>query len=168
MQEATQIGWDPISSNHQLPWAAKIFVLYLLVVVTTSLVNSVALLRQLWFLTRSSVQAPRSENDFQRAWERSSNKIQSIKRLVFVTLLLSVLVAVLLLRASLVRAFEQKMFGPALLSGSIVEVLTVFGLGIFVCVVLYAACALFEGMLLRRKPTTDPVLSRPDDSARKG
>jgi hypothetical protein len=138
------------------------------VVVTTSLVKSVALLRQFRFFTHGSVRGLRSENDSRQAWETSSNRIQSIKRSVFVTLLLTILVAALLLRAALVRAVEQKTFGPAALSASIAEVLTMFALGIFVCAVLYAACALFEGMLLRRKATLDPLLSRPDDSPRKG
>jgi hypothetical protein len=164
VQEAPQIGWDPISVNYQLPWAAKIFILYLLVVVTISLVKSVALLHQFWSFTHSSVGESRTENESRRAWETSSNKIQSIKRFVFITLLLNVLVAVLLLRAALVRAVEQKMFGPAALGGSIVEALTVFGLGILVGAVLYAACALFEGKLLR-KTRRNRLLSDPPPEA---
>jgi nitrate reductase gamma subunit len=153
MQEAPQVGWDPISINYHLPWAAKIFVLYLLVVIAISLVKYAGLLRQFWSFTRGSIQGSRSESESQYAWEACSNRIQSIKRLVFVTLLLTVLVSALLLRACLMRIVEQKAFGPAALSGGIVEVLTVFALGILVCAVLYTACALYERMLLRRRTT---------------
>ena len=156
MQEAPQVGWDPISINYHLPWAAKIFVLYLLVVVAISLVKYAGLLRQFWSFTHGSLQGSRSENESRQAWEACSNRIQSTKRLVFITLLLTVLVSALLLRATLMRIVEQKTFGPAALGGGIAEVLTVFALGILVCAVLYTVCALHEGMLLRRKENTEP------------
>ncbi len=166
MQETPQIGWDPISINHHLPWASKLFVLYLLVVVAISLFKSARLLPQLWSFTRGSPRVSGSENESQYAWETSSNKIQSIKRLVFVTLLLTVLVSALLLRATLMRIVEQKAFGPAALGGGIVEVLTMFALGILVCTVLYAACALYEGMLrgrtTRNRPLSDPKNRPPE------
>jgi hypothetical protein len=171
MQEAPQIGWDPISINYQLPWASKLFVMYLLVVVTISLLKSAGLLHQFWFLTRSSLRGSRSENESRRAWETCSNKIQSIKQLVFVTLLLTVLVSSLLLRATLVRIVEEKAFGPAALGGVIVEVLTIFAFGILVCVVLYTACTLYEGMLLRKTRRQDETASfqtlhlKPEDCA---
>jgi hypothetical protein len=163
MQEAPQIGWDPISINYQPPWASKLFVLYLLVVVAISLVKYAGLLRQFWSLTSGSLQESRSENESRYTWEACSNRIQSIKRLVFVTLLLTVLVSAFLLRATLMRIVEQKAFGPAALGGGIVEVLTVFALGILVCAVLYTACALYEGMLLRGRTTRNRLLSDAED-----
>ncbi len=85
MQEAPQVGWDPISINYQLPWASKLFVMYLLVVVTISLLKSEA--HQFWFLTRSSMlRRLQSENESTLHGKLCSNRIQSIKRLVFVTL----------------------------------------------------------------------------------
>ena len=48
MQEGPQIGWDPISINYHLPWASRLLVLYLLVVVTVSLAKSAGVLRTLW------------------------------------------------------------------------------------------------------------------------
>jgi hypothetical protein len=74
-----------------------------------------------------------------------------MRRLVFITLLWTALVATLLLRTSLIQIAEQKAFGPGALIGSIVEVLSVFALGILVCTVLYGACTLCEGALLRRR-----------------
>ena len=50
----------------------------------------------------------------------------------------------------------QKAFGIAAVNGSIVEVLTMFVLGILVCTAIYSACALYEGALSRRKDTVEP------------
>jgi hypothetical protein len=90
------------------------------------------------------------------AWETCSNKIQSMRRLVFVTLLLTVLISAQLLRASLMQLVAQKAFGIAAVNGSIVEALTMFVLGSLVCTVIYSACALYEGALSRRKDTMEP------------
>jgi hypothetical protein len=49
----------------------------------------------------------------------------------------------------------QKAFGIAAVNGSVVEVLTMFVLGILVCTVIYSACALYEGALSRRKDTME-------------
>jgi len=56
-----------------------------------------------------------------------------MKRLVFITLLWTVLVASLLLRNVLIRIVEQKAFWPAAVGGSLAEVTTAFTLGILVC-----------------------------------
>jgi hypothetical protein len=52
MQQA-QVGWDPISINHHLPWESRLFILYLLLVLCISLVESGSLVRQLWSLSAS-------------------------------------------------------------------------------------------------------------------
>jgi hypothetical protein len=135
MQETPQVGWDPIAINHQLPWASKLFLLYLLLVVAISFVKSASVLR-----------------DFRRgSWETCSARIQSMRRLVFFTLLLSVLVAAELLRVTLMQIAAQRFFGRAALAGGLAEALTVFALGILVCTALYAGCGLCEGTLLRRR-----------------
>jgi hypothetical protein len=66
MQEAPQVGWDP-SINYHLPLAAKLFVLYLLVVVAISLVKYAGLLRQFWSFTHGSLQGSRSEIESRQA-----------------------------------------------------------------------------------------------------
>ena len=151
MQQGAQIGWDPESVNPHLPLAAKLLVLYLVAVVTVSLVKSASVLRMLWSFRRGSVRTTSSGDEFLNAWETCSNKIQSMKRLVVITLLWTTLIATLLLGRTLVVVVEQKVFGPAALGGGVAEVLTVFALGIFVCAVLYTACASYEGALLRRR-----------------
>ncbi len=151
MQESSQITWDPASINHHVPWESRLFVLYLLVVVAISFVRILHVLRQLWSFTHGSVLMRSGENEFLYAWETCSAKIQSMKRLVFFTLLLSVLVAVYRLRTTLTQLVAQKAFGVGAFGGTVVEVLTLFALGILVCALLYAPCGLCEGMLLRRR-----------------
>ena len=156
MQQIPQVGWDRIAIDYRPPLALKLLVLYLLVVVLLSLVKSAGVLRMLWSLTRhsrtrDSRQRPRIGHRFLHVWKTCSNKIQSLKRLVFITLLWTVLVASLLLRNVLIRTTEQKAFGPAAISGSLAEVTTAFALGILVCAVLYSASAFYEGTLLRSR-----------------
>jgi hypothetical protein len=151
MQETPQVGWDPISINYHLPLASKLLILYLGVVVTVSLMKSVSVLRMLWSFTLDSGRTTSSEDEFLYAWETCSNRIQSMQRLIFITLFWTILVATLLLRNTLTLIVEQKVVGPAALGGGVVEVLTVFALGILACAVLYSACAFYEGALLRRR-----------------
>ena len=163
MQQTPQIGWDPISFNYRPPLASKLLVQYLLVVVVLSLVKSASVLRILWSFSRDSRQPPRRGNEFLHVWETCSNKIQSMKRLVFLTLLWTVLVAALLLRSVLIRIVEQKAFWPAAVSGSLAEVTTAFTLGILVCAVLCAACAFYEGALLRSREAWTHARASTDD-----
>lgn len=157
MQEGTQIGWDPTSINYHLPWGSRLFILYLLVVVTVSVVKSSRVLRTLWFSKRGSLQPSSPDAEFVQAWESCSNKVHSIKRWIFVTLFCTVLVAVMLLRNNFLVVTEQKRLWPAAFYGSTAEMLTIFALGIFVCAVLYMACAVYEGALERRKESRDSV-----------
>lgn len=48
MQDSPQVGWDPISVNHVMPWQLRLYILYLFVVFGISLVRSLGLFRQLW------------------------------------------------------------------------------------------------------------------------
>ena len=86
MQEGPPLGLDPLSINYQLPWTSRLLILYLLVVVTVSLVKSASVLRTLWLSKHGSLQESSTEDEFVLAWERCSNKVQSIKRWAFVTL----------------------------------------------------------------------------------
>jgi hypothetical protein len=164
MQPTPQVGWDPISINYRPPLAYELLVLYLLVVVVLSLVKSASVLRMLWSLTRDSRQRPRMGHKFLHVWKTCSNKIQSMKRLVFITLLWTALVASLLLRNVLIRIVEQKAFWPAAIGGSLSEVTTAFTLGILVCAVLYTACAFYEGALLRSRAKWTHARANSDDS----
>jgi hypothetical protein len=99
MQEGPPVGWDPVAINYHLPLASKLLILYLLTVVMISVVKSASVLCMLWSSRQGSVLSQTSDQ-FLLAWERCSNKIQSMKRLVLLTLLWTVLVVVLLLRSS--------------------------------------------------------------------
>ena len=163
MQEGSQVGWDPISINYHLPWASRLLILYLLVVVTVSLVKSSSVLRTLWLSRRGSLRPSSPEREFVQAWESCSNKVQSIKRWAFATLFWTVLVAAMLLRNNLLIVTEQKSLWPGAFFGATVEMLTILALGIQVCAVLYTACALYEGALLRRRQSWDSARSAIED-----
>jgi len=168
MQEGPPIGLDPLSINYQLPWASRLLILYLLVVVTVSLVKSASVLRTLWLSKHGSLQQSNTEDEFVLAWERCSNKVRSIKRWVFVTLFWTVLVAAMLLRNEFIFFTEQKMFWTGAFFVPTIEVLTIFVLGILVCAVLYTACALYEGALLRRRESWNCARSRTENRQSKG
>lgn len=151
MQGGTQVGWDPVSINYHLPWESRILILYLLLVVATSAVKSASVLRILWSLTRGSLRVTSNEDEFLSAWKRCSNMIQSMERLVFVTMFWIAFVTAVLLRSMLLRLVEQKMFSLAAFGGNVAEVMAVCALGFFVCAILYTACALYEGALSHRR-----------------
>ncbi len=46
-----QVGWDPISVNHHLPWEGKFLILYLLVVLGMWMVRSGKLMWKFWSLS---------------------------------------------------------------------------------------------------------------------
>jgi hypothetical protein len=155
MQEGPSMGLDPLSIDHQLPWESRLLILYLFVVITVSLVKSAGVLRTLWLSKRNSLQLSGTEDEFALAWERCSNKVQSIKRWVFVTLFWTVLVTAMLLREEFIFFTEQKMFWTGALFAPTVEVRTIFVLGILVCAVLYTVCVVYEGALLRRRASRE-------------
>jgi hypothetical protein len=144
MQEGTPMVVDPLSISYQMPWEARLFILYLLVIVTMSLVKSARVVHVLWLSKRGSLQKSSTEGEFVLAWEGCSNKVQSVKRWVFV-------VAAMLLRREFMFFMAQKMFWSGAFFQPTVEVLTVFVLGILVCAALYTICAVCEGALLGRR-----------------
>ena len=148
MQVAPQVGWDNIDVI--VPWPHRLFVLYMVVVFAISAVKSASVLRQLLPFRGSSLRASKSDTDFLRASEQCSNRIQSMKRIVVITLLLSFLIPAYLLLNDVAIFAREKVFGPGAFLGTMREVVTVFVLGILASTVIYATCAFLEGALVRR------------------
>jgi hypothetical protein len=142
MQQHPEVGWDPISINHHLPWESRLFLLYLLVVGAISLGKSVSLVRHLWW-GNADVQSSR--------WEACWAKVQSIRRLVVLTFLLSLLLAAYQTAKILIELSIQKFFAAGAFGGGMAEVLSLFALGMLGCAILYVVFGLFEGILLRRR-----------------
>jgi hypothetical protein len=151
MQEGSAMGFDPLSVDRQMPWESRLFILYLLVVVTVSIAKSVGVVRALWLSKHASLQQTSIEDKFVLAWEECSNEVQSIKRWAFVTLFWTFFVVALLLLNELIPFAEHKMLWTGAVFATITEVLPVLVLGLLVCSVLYTVCALYEGALVRRK-----------------
>jgi hypothetical protein len=103
----------------------------------------------------SSHLLPPAERTFRYAWERCSAKVSSLKRLVVLTLLSSVLIlayrtATILMVISYLPAVRART-----LSGSLAEALLLFVLGLLTGTVLYAATSLCEGALSQRRALWD-------------
>ena len=147
MQNAPQVAWDNLDVI--VPWPHRLFVFYVVVVVVISAVKSASALRQL-LLRGSSLRAPKSDDDFLRTWEKCSNRIQSMKRIVVTTLLLSFLIPAYMLLNGLENFAHEKVFSPGAFLGIMIEVLTVFVLGILACTLIYATCVFLEEALVRR------------------
>lgn len=125
--------------------------LYLLAVVALSIVRLASLIRQLWLLRQDSPgkaeraldttdlnQAELERNFFTR-WDSCSVRIQSMKRSVVLTFLLSLLAAADQTRALLVSTAVEKITAFAAIAGGLAEALEMLVLGILVCAVIYAA-----------------------------
>lgn len=148
MQEQP-VGWDPISIDYRMPLPYRLLILYLLVAGITSLVRLIGIVRFLWF-SRPSLGFRTNHEEFWPKWRRWSNSSQSIKRLVFLTILITVLAAAFVLKTDLVLVIEQKAYSGSPIFSAIVEALDVFTVGIIASAILYGVYALCEGALLRR------------------
>jgi len=154
MQHAPDVGWDPISINHHLPFHSRLFILYLLIVGTFSLVRLAGFIRDLRSLStiaRTSSHKSEQETEFAAIWDACWVKLQAIKRSVGLTFLLAVLTAADQARTDFVYFTVQKATGIASFSGSIAEVLAIFALGILACTMIYAIYGFCEGVLIRRR-----------------
>ena len=100
MHESMQV--DPMSINYQLPFASRLLILYLFAAVVVWVVSSVSVLRTIWSFRRIRVGASPSGDEFLNQCRVCSTKIESMKRLAFVTLLWTVLVAAIQLRSTFV------------------------------------------------------------------
>lgn len=91
-----------------------------------------------------------AESRFLFLWEMCSAKVASLKRLVILTLLLSIFVFVSLTIQFLTDLSISRAAGIAVITGSIAESLTPFSLGILVSATLYAVYSFYQGVLMRR------------------
>jgi hypothetical protein len=152
MRQVPDVGWDPISVHHQLPLHSKLFVLYLIVLATLSVVRLGVLVRDLRSLgaaVRGNPE-PQQEAEFRSISDACWARLQAMKRSVVLTFLLAVLVAADQARTDFVSVAVQKATGIASLSGGFAELFATFTLGVLACVAIYATYALCEGSLIRR------------------
>ena len=154
MQDTPDVGWDPISINHHLPFNSRLFILYLLLVGTYALVKlagSIRDLRSLSAFARTSSDKSEQKGEITAIWDACWVKLQTMKRSAVLTFLLAVLAAADQAKTDLVYFTVQKTTGIASFSGSIAEVLATFALGILACTIIYAIYAFCEGLLIQRK-----------------
>jgi len=138
-----------MSICYSLPAEDRLFALYLFVVVAIVTVRSFAIVRYLWVSRRKSAQEPSSDTEVATAWRTCNRKVQSTKRLVILTLMLSAVLTTHRLMVVFTNMTFEKRYGVAD-SGSIAEILACLWLGLTVSAAVYAACLLYEGALARR------------------
>lgn len=181
------IRWELMDFYLASPWYARLFLLYLVGVVTTSFVKSVSITYRLWpfghhFGNNVQVQIAdkaskgstsqqllrQSESEMVHSWDVCLAKVHSMKRSIMLTGLLSVLVA----SREVGTIFTVLSYNRSLdirgVSSGMSAVLMLFTLGVLVCAAMYAVCSFYEGVLIRRRLSrglssvlTEDQLSKP-------
>jgi|WetSurMetagenome_2_1015567.scaffolds.fasta_scaffold186837_2 hypothetical protein len=91
------------------------------------------------------------ETKFLYLWETCYAKVQSIKTLTCLTVMLSCLVTVRGIYNVCVALQHEESAGPAAIAGGVAETLMVLGAGLPVAAFLYVVSRRFEGTLARRR-----------------
>ncbi|HEX4488045.1 MAG TPA: hypothetical protein VH088_17335 [Terriglobales bacterium] len=126
---------------------ANFFILYLFVVAAVSLVRWVRLLRQLWWLKRHADIAAQLTT----VWNAISETVQSAKRMVVLTCLLSGAVTATQLVVTVAEVSSQKSLAVGALNGGLAMALVNLEFGLWVSAAIYAAFAFCEGVLARHR-----------------
>ena len=153
MQEQP-VGRDPISVDYYTPLSYRLLILYLLIVGITSFVRLIEIVRFLW-LSRPSLGSRTNQEDFWPQWRRCSNASQSMKRLVILTMLVTLLAAIFVFKTDLRWIILQKAYSGSPLFSAVFEALDVLIVGLIASAILYGVYALCEGALLRRMASWD-------------
>jgi hypothetical protein len=146
MQEIGAVGWDPVYERH-LPLSSKLFVLYVFVLIVASLVRGTRLLRQLRWLKRHPEAA---EAQRTRVSKASLDTIQSSRRLVILTCLLSGAVTATQVVVVLSESASQKTSAIAWMNDGLALAFVNLQLGLWVSTAMYAAFAFCERALADR------------------
>lgn len=93
----------------------------------------------------------RADARFTFLWQLSNGRVRSMKRGVLLTLLFGVLVTVVRVENVLYGISMQKSTSQTVIGASLAEVFTALAPGLLVCLLVYAASSLFEGVLARRR-----------------
>ena len=163
------VEWDPIYEGTGVPWESRLFLLYLAVVLVLSIFKSITIIRQLWWFS-SNLQASSNqvraasepadstghsvlaiENKFQYEADTCGIKIRSIKHLVPLTILLSLLALIRSALRVLDGIATEKRTSLNSLSGIIGEALIPFAFALLVCAIILGVSNLYEGILAHQK-----------------
>lgn len=163
------VEWDPIYGGTGVPWESQLFLLYLAVALVLSIFKSITIIRQLWWFSsnlRASSNQVRAasepadstghtvlaaESKFQYEADTCATKIRSIKHLVPLTILMSLLVLIRSAIRILTGIGAEKRTSLNFLSGVIGEALIPFALALLVCGIILGISNLYEGILARQK-----------------
>jgi hypothetical protein len=147
MQEIGAVGWDPVYHRH-LPLSSKLFILYVFIVTIASLVRWTRLLRQLRWLKRH---AEAAESQRTRVRKAGLETIQSSRRLVILTCLLSGAVTATQVVVVVSESASRQSSAIAWMNDGLALALVNLELGLWVSTAMYAAFVFCERALARGK-----------------
>ena len=146
MQESTTVQWDPMYEV-RLPWFARLFILYLAVVLLMFCFRAI---RMLWLL-RGLRNTAKESKEFSQTLYSCHAKTSSTKNWSALTFLVSFLESAWSMTGTLRGISVQKVTGTAFLAGAAAEVLMMFSCGMLVCTILYSFAFFYETLLVRFK-----------------
>jgi hypothetical protein len=149
MQEDQTATFQPIYEGYQ-PWFAKVYALYLLIVIVVMLFRSARFIWQLRGLRKGNEQVDPVSN---RAWTIASPKATSSKSLATLTFFVSMLNLSWWTADILFAVRTEKAPAPnlAYILPEIGDALTAFSLGIIVSIALYGGSMLAQFAMNRRR-----------------
>ena len=151
MQEdqSQTVSFQPIGYEGPLPWYVKVFVIYLLCVLLTTIVRTVALLWKLRKLQKMQERGGYLQSEIQSFWEISYSRIRSIKSFSHLTFLLAVIVLGWDATDILAGISMEKVSNSSFVAARFAEALVAFLMGVILSCVLFV-CAMFLENRVRR------------------
>jgi small-conductance mechanosensitive channel len=176
MQES-QVDWDPMIQP-ALPWYARLYLIFLFVLLISMIVRFLRILWQTRRKFRSEIAAVPSAKDcaeaalrqaydkslsgdanmldkatveFDYIWHQLHSRVVAMTRWVRLTLLITSFVFSWQVAQTGYAISTSKYFGSAVIGTTMVELGSQIGLGIFVCTVIYVMTVHLQGVLEKRR-----------------
>jgi len=146
MQEESTVTFQPIYEGYQ-PWFAKLFVLYLFIVLVVLLFRSV---KFIWILLKLRKPSQQSEGVFNAVWAGRSGRVASSKRLAGLTVLLSTVTLSWWTADVLLGVRTEKSPNLAYILPAIGDALAVFTFGIIITAAVLGGSMWTQFILNRR------------------
>jgi hypothetical protein len=165
MQEAQTVTFQPICEGY-LPWFAKLFALYLFIMIVALVVQFVSFVWNLRKLRKLQRNYGSDSSSFKSLWTDCTAKAYSLKELATLTFLLSFLDLSWCTADILCTVRTAKSPNSSYILLAIADALAPFSLGIIVCIALYLFAMFTAFVLKRRRPTlsTGSVPFRPGET----
>ena len=139
LQEDAQVGWDPVAINYQLPWQAKLLILYLVFVSVWTLARMIGVFRQTL------------RNPNQRALDGCLVELGFVRRWIVLTVCLAVAACGAIAAGFSAFVSMNKMIGAGILMAGFSEVFGVLSIAMMTSAVLYGLALWCEIRVQKRR-----------------